>query len=88
VNSAEENRANFCKVLDGKRLFSTLYGTYTVTLKELKAFLKVNAQAGQSGAVNKTSLESTAQDNDFREARRSKRHRSNNTSRIAKELTK
>jgi hypothetical protein len=37
------------------------------TLKELKAVLKVSAQEGRSGAVNKTSVESTAQDDDFQE---------------------
>jgi hypothetical protein len=31
-----------------------------VTMNELKATLKVSAQAGQSGAVNKTSVESMA----------------------------
>jgi hypothetical protein len=44
----------------------------------------VNAQAGQSGAVNKTSLESMAQDDDFQEVKRCKRHISNNTSQTAK----
>jgi hypothetical protein len=43
VNSVEENRAKFCKFLDGKPLFSVLYSIYMVTLKELKAVLKVNA---------------------------------------------
>jgi secreted trypsin-like serine protease len=47
VNSAEENRANFCKVLDGKSLLSTLYGMYTATLNEPNTVLKVSAQAGQ-----------------------------------------
>jgi hypothetical protein len=42
VNSAEENRENFCKGLDGKPLFSALGGMYTVTLNEFKA---VSAQA-------------------------------------------
>jgi hypothetical protein len=54
VNSAEWNRANFCKALDGKPLFSALCDVYTVTLNELKAVPKVSAQAGQSGALNKT----------------------------------
>jgi hypothetical protein len=31
VNSAEENRANFCKGLEGKPLFNALYGMYVVT---------------------------------------------------------
>jgi hypothetical protein len=57
----EKNRANFCKGLDGKPLFSTLYGIYTLTLSELK----VSAQAGKSGAVNKTSVEIMAKDDGF-----------------------
>jgi hypothetical protein len=61
-----EKRSKFCKGLDGKPLFSTLYIMHTVTRKELKALRKVSEQAGQSGAVNKTSMESTAQDEDFR----------------------
>jgi hypothetical protein len=69
VNTAEENRTNFCKGLDDKPLFIVLYGMYTVTLNELKAVLKVNAQAGQNGAVKEPSMESVAQDNDFREVR-------------------
>jgi hypothetical protein len=79
LNRAEEKRANFCKVLDGKPLFSTLYGKYMVILKDLKAVLKVNVLAGQSGIVNKTSVESTGQDEDFQEVNRPKRHISNNT---------
>jgi hypothetical protein len=40
VNSAEENRFNFCKDLDGRVPFSPLYGTCIVSLKELKAVFK------------------------------------------------
>jgi hypothetical protein len=87
VSSAEEKRANFCKGLDGKPLFSALYGMYTVTLKELKSVQKVSAQAGQSGAVNKTSVESTAQDDDFQEVK-ARMHISNNTTQRAKKSTK
>jgi hypothetical protein len=36
-----------------------------ITLNELKAVVKVNAQAGQNAADNKTSVESAAQDEDF-----------------------
>jgi hypothetical protein len=36
VSAAEENRANYCKALTGKTLFSALYANYTVTLIELK----------------------------------------------------
>jgi hypothetical protein len=51
VNNAKENRAKFYKFLDGKQLFSALYGMNLVTLKEMKDILKVNTQAGRSGAV-------------------------------------
>jgi hypothetical protein len=34
---------------------------------ELKAILKMSAQAGQSGAVNKTSVDRTTQNDDFQE---------------------
>jgi hypothetical protein len=47
VSMMEENRQNFCKVLNGKNLFSVLYGMYTVTLYELKAVPKVSTPAGQ-----------------------------------------
>jgi hypothetical protein len=61
---------------------------YRVTANELKTVLKVNAQAGQNGAVKKTSVESTAQDYDFREIKRSKRLFSTDTSQTAKKSTK
>jgi hypothetical protein len=80
VNSAEKIRANFCKGIDGKPLFGALFGMHTVTLNELKAMMNVSAQAGRSGIVNKTSVESMAQDDDLQEVKRWKRHTSNNTS--------
>jgi hypothetical protein len=80
VKSAEENRDKFCKPLDGKPLFSALHDMYMVTLKELQAVPKVNTQTGQSGAVNKTSLKSTAQDDDFQEVKICRRRISNDTS--------
>jgi hypothetical protein len=80
VSSAEENS----KILEGKPLFGGLYGIYTLTLNELKAVLKVNAQEGQCRAVTKTSLESAAHDDDFQEVKRHKRHISNDTSQTAK----
>jgi hypothetical protein len=90
VSNAEENRAIFCKSLNGKPLFSALYCmySYTVTLNELKAVLKVSAQERQSGAVNKTSVKSTAQDDELQEEKRHKRHISNNSSKVAKKSTK
>jgi hypothetical protein len=68
VKSAE-NRVTFCQFLDGKPLFSSLEDIYTVILKELHAVLKVNTHTGQSGAVNKTSLELTTEDDDFQEVK-------------------
>jgi hypothetical protein len=59
-----------------------------VTLNELKAVLKVSAQAGQSGAVNKTLVESTAQDSDFQEVKKCKGHICNNTLQTAEKFTK
>jgi hypothetical protein len=47
---------------------------YPTTLNELKTVLKVSAQEGQGDAVNKTSVESTAQDDDFEEVKRHMRH--------------
>jgi hypothetical protein len=88
VSSAEEKRANFCKGLDGKQHFNAPYDMYTITLKELKAVLNMTAQDEQSGEVNKNSVESTAQDDDFQEVKRRKRHICNCTPRTAYKSTK
>jgi hypothetical protein len=71
-----------------KATFSALYGMYMVTLKELKVILKMSTQAGQSDAVNKTSVESMIQNVNFQQVMRCKRHISNDTSQTAKKLTK
>jgi hypothetical protein len=70
---AEENRQNFCKVLNGKNLFSALYGMYTVTLHELKAMLKASTPAGQS----KTPKSAATREDGFKEVRRRKRQSKN-----------
>jgi hypothetical protein len=67
VSSAEENRASYCKALTGKTVFSALYGTYTVTLKELKSLMKASTTAGRT-------TEKPAQNEGFQEVRRRKRH--------------
>jgi hypothetical protein len=36
ISAVDENRANFCKALSGKTLYSALYDTYAVTLTEKK----------------------------------------------------
>jgi hypothetical protein len=84
VSRMEENRANVCKILEVKPLFSALYGIYTLILNELKGVLEVNAQAGKCGAVTKISLESAAHDDDLQEVKRRKRLISNDTSQTAK----
>jgi hypothetical protein len=70
VKSAEENKRNFCKALDGKTLYSALYVTYTVTLQELKALLKAIA------SINPTSKSTFTQEEGFTEVRRRKRQSS------------
>jgi hypothetical protein len=80
VNMAEENRQNFCKALNGKTLFSALYGTYTVALQELKALLKASSPAGKS----ETTKCAASQEDGFKEVRRCKRHRTNEDATTAK----
>jgi hypothetical protein len=60
---------------------------YTVTLNEVKVILEVSAQARQNGGVNKTSVEATAQNNDFWEVKTRKRRYSDETSQTAKKST-
>jgi hypothetical protein len=73
VSSAEDNRESFCKALRGKPLFSALYGTYTVTLNELKNVLKASSQTGQR-----------KQADDFKEVRSRKRHSTGEEARTPK----
>jgi hypothetical protein len=65
--------------------FSALYGMYTVTLNELKA---LSEQAKHNDSLNKTSSESTAQEDDFPEVKKCKRRYSDDTSQSAKNSTK
>jgi hypothetical protein len=58
ISSAEDNQEDYRKVLKWKTLFSALYGTYTVTLLDLKKIQK----------------DSTQQEDDFKEVHRRKRH--------------
>jgi hypothetical protein len=43
VDAAENDKASLVKILKGKSLYTAVYGTYTVTLKELKAILEGSA---------------------------------------------
>jgi hypothetical protein len=80
VSTAEENRQNFCKVLNRKNLFNALYGTYTVALHELKAVLKASTPAGQF----KTPKSAATQKDGFKEVRRRKRHNTNESATTSK----
>jgi hypothetical protein len=73
VNAAEENGASYCKALHGQPVFSALYGTYTVTLHELKAALEASTRAGQTNLL-KTPGQQTTQEGSFQEIRRRKGH--------------
>jgi hypothetical protein len=57
-------------------------------LNEIMVVLNVSAQAGQGGAVNKTPVRSTVQDDDSHEIKRRKRYISNDTSQPAKKPTR
>jgi hypothetical protein len=80
VNSAEENRQNPCKALNGKTLFSALYATYTVALQELKAVLNASTLASQS----KTPKSAATQEDGFKEVRRRKRYSPDETAPTSK----
>jgi hypothetical protein len=64
----------------GGRFSARFYGICAVTLNELKAVLKMSSEAGKSGAVNKTSVASTAQHDDFQEVKKRGRHICDGTS--------
>jgi hypothetical protein len=52
VNHAEQDKQNLCKVLQGKRLFSSLYGTYTITLNYLKNVLQSSVKKRKRNTKN------------------------------------
>jgi uncharacterized phage infection (PIP) family protein YhgE len=78
VSTGEENWQNFRKVLNGKNLFSALYGTYTDALHVLKA----STPASQS----KTSKSAATQEDGLKEVRRRKRHSTNETAPTSKKV--
>jgi hypothetical protein len=75
VESAEQDRRQLCDSLKVKLLFSALYGTYTVTLSNLKSVLQTSANQRQKTATKETPK---ASDDGFREQRRRKRNSSSN----------
>jgi hypothetical protein len=83
VNSAEENRVSYCRALARKNLYSALYGTYTVTLKELKELVKAGFVAEECNKTEDTEENPNEQEG-FQEVRRRKRHGYNGTAKTAK----
>jgi hypothetical protein len=77
VESAEQDRRQLCDTLRGKFLFSALYGTYTVTLSNLKSVLKTSASQKQKAATTEKTPEES--DDGFRKQRRRKRNSATNT---------
>jgi hypothetical protein len=75
VSTAKENRQNFYKVLNRENLFSALYGTFTVTLYELKAMLKASTPGSQS----KTPKSAASLEDGFKEVRGRERNSTNET---------
>jgi hypothetical protein len=63
IGAAEDNRESYSVALQGKTLYSALYGTYTVTFNELKSHLKPSTQSRQP-----------SQGDGFQEVRSRKRH--------------
>jgi hypothetical protein len=74
VSSAEDNSESYCNALRGKLLFSALYGTYTVTLNELKNLLKASSQAGQRKQADGVQAGQSSQGDGLKEVRSRKRH--------------
>jgi hypothetical protein len=83
VNAAEENGASYCKGLHGYPHFSALYGTYRVTLQELKAMRKTSTLAGQTN-IPKATGQQTTQEDGFQEVRRRKRRVTDETTGTSK----
>jgi hypothetical protein len=83
VNTAGDNRASYCKALTGKPLFSALYGTYNVTLIELKVVLNVSTLTSQTISP-KTEGEQLAQDEGFKEVCRRKWHNTDEAAQTSK----
>jgi hypothetical protein len=85
VNAAEEN-GELLQRSRGKPLFSALYGTYTVTLQELKAVIKARTLADQTN-MPKTTGQQTNKEDDLQEVWRRKRRASDETTTTSKKAT-
>jgi hypothetical protein len=84
VSASEENRTNYCRALSGKTLFSALYGSYTVTLNDLRTLLKVITSTGRP---TETESEKPTQEEGFKEVRRRKRRSTTDSAPTSKKAT-
>jgi hypothetical protein len=82
----EENCASYCKALSGKTLYSALYGSYTVTLNELKGLLKANVHSQECESTKSTG-QSSQQEEGFKELRRRKQQNTQEAAETAKKAT-
>jgi hypothetical protein len=80
VNTVEANRVSYCKALSGRTLYSALYGTYSVTLKELKGLVKAGIFAEEECNKDVQPTEGEG----FQEVRRRKRHGTDESAKTAK----
>jgi hypothetical protein len=80
VESAEQDRHQLCDTPKGKLSFIALYGTYTVTLNNVKGVLQTSSSQKQKSAAPTTEEKTKeASDGGFREHCRRKRNSSTNT---------
>jgi hypothetical protein len=79
----EGNQAELLQVLNGKNLFSALYGTYAVALHELNDVLKASTPAGES----KTPKSVATQEDGFKKVWKRKRDTTNKTTPTSKKAT-
>jgi hypothetical protein len=81
VNLVEENCVNFCKALHWRTLYSALYGTYSVTLKELGL-----VKAGIFGEGQSKQQVQRTEEEGFQEVCRRKRHGTDESAKTANKV--
>jgi hypothetical protein len=75
VKSAHKDQESLCNALGGKRLYSALYGTYTVALSELNSLVQTStSEAGATPVPSAVTEASKGPDEGFHEQRKRKRN--------------
>jgi hypothetical protein len=83
VDCAKQDRLDLCNIHLGKRLSSALYGTYSITLNELRSLLQASvtkAKTGAPGQDKPTSGTQTVQSEEPEDGFRQQRRRKLNSS--------